>query len=303
MNDGIGHSNSYYIAYVCTTVTELLVSTGLFAWLYISGSKSLLCPKAILGMKITPCNVAGHWYHCSGLPYQFFSIILIASLVLLALYILQTVYVLFWLMPCLSLSVINDVMRKYKKNFENFAGDTDSSENVEDLNSLYYEHMDTQILLALLEMNTGIAPCLKFLCLFDKSLQKNAKIEDLSVKWQSADSEGKSDLEVEFKNSRAVVDIFSKIPKASCTYVVEITPEIETKSWVICKYAEDDKKDVEAQSEKILPIKKAKFKKLESGVNYTICVSTQINGHSVAKVSIQTKHEKIEKKFEEDFNN
>ena len=42
---------------------------------------------------------------------------------------------------------------------------------------------------------------------------------------------------------------------------------------------------------------------MESGVNYTICVSTQINGHSVAKVSIQTKHDKIEKKFEEDFNN
>ena len=34
MNDGVGHSNSYYIAYVCTTVTELLVSTGLFVWLY-----------------------------------------------------------------------------------------------------------------------------------------------------------------------------------------------------------------------------------------------------------------------------
>lgn len=75
------------------------------------------------------------------------------------------------------------------------------------------------------------------------------------------------------------------------------------KSWVICKYAEDDKKDVEAQSEKNPLIKKATFKKLESGVNYTICVSTQINGHSVAKVSIQVKHDKIEKKFEEDFNN
>ena len=34
MIDGIGNSNSYYVAYVCTTVTELLVSTGLFAWLY-----------------------------------------------------------------------------------------------------------------------------------------------------------------------------------------------------------------------------------------------------------------------------
>jgi len=262
-----------------------------------------LCEEAILGTKITPCNVGGHWYHCAGLPYQFFSIILIASLVLLALYILHTVYVLFWLMPCLSLSVINDVMKKFKGNFKKISGETDSSENVKDLKSLYYERMDTQILLALLEMNTGIAPCLKFLCLFDKSLQKNAKIEDLSVQWQSADSEGKSDIEVEFKNSRAVSDIFSKIPKASCTYVVEITPEIETKSWVIRKYAENDKKDVEAQSEKILPIKKAKFKKLASGVNYTICVSTQINGHSVAKVSIQTKNEKIEKKFEEDFNN
>ena len=34
MNDGCGKSNSYYVAYVCTTVTELLISTGLFAWLY-----------------------------------------------------------------------------------------------------------------------------------------------------------------------------------------------------------------------------------------------------------------------------
>ena len=84
------------------------------------------------------------------------------------------------------------------------------------------------MLLALLEMNTGIGPCLKFLCLFDKGLQKNAKIEDLTAIWQIADSEGKCDLEVEFKNSRAVADIFSKIPKASCAYVVEITPEIET---------------------------------------------------------------------------
>merc|ERR1712086_640191 len=55
MIDGIGNSNSYYVAYVCTTVTELLVSTGLFAWLYSSGSDSLLCEEAILGTKITPC--------------------------------------------------------------------------------------------------------------------------------------------------------------------------------------------------------------------------------------------------------
>ena len=93
----------------------------------------MLCETAILGTKITLCNVGGHWYHCAGLPYQFFSIILIASLVLLALYILQTVYVLFWLMPCLSLSGIDDVMRKFEGNFKKFAKETDLSENVEDL--------------------------------------------------------------------------------------------------------------------------------------------------------------------------
>ena len=101
-----------------------------FKFFFFSGRESLLCETAILGTKITPCNVGGHWYHCAGLPYQFFSIILIASLVLLALYILQTVYVLFWLMPRLSLSGIHGVMKKFKENFLKFSEET---ENVEKL--------------------------------------------------------------------------------------------------------------------------------------------------------------------------
>ena len=76
-------------------------------------------------------------------------------------------------------------------------------------------------------MNFGVAPCLKFLCIFDKNLQNTAKVEQLTANWQKTGSEGKSDLVVEFKNSKAVMEIFSKIPGAACTYVVEITPLVE----------------------------------------------------------------------------
>ena len=65
---------------------------------------------------------------------------------------------------------------------------------------------------------------MKFLCIFDKNLQNTAKVEQLTANWQKTGSEGKSDLVVEFKNSKAVMVIFSKIPGAACTYVVEITP-------------------------------------------------------------------------------
>ena len=46
----------------------------------------------------------------------------------------------------------------------------------------------------------------------------------MTANWQKIGSEGKSNLVVEFKNSQAVMEIFSKIPGAACTYVVEITP-------------------------------------------------------------------------------
>ena len=65
---------------------------------------------------------------------------------------------------------------------------------------------------------------MKFLCIFDKNLQNTAKVEQLTANWQKIGSEGKSNLIVEFKNSQAVMEIFSKIPGAACTYVVEITP-------------------------------------------------------------------------------
>ena len=68
---------------------------------------------------------------------------------------------------------------------------------------------------------------MKFLCIFDRNLQNTAKVEQLTANWQKIGSKVKSNLVVEFKNSKAVMEIFSKIPGAACTYVVEITPPVE----------------------------------------------------------------------------
>ena len=68
---------------------------------------------------------------------------------------------------------------------------------------------------------------MKFLCIFNKNLQNTAKVEQLTANWQMTGSEGKSDLVVEFKHSKAVMEIFSKIPGVACTYVVEITSPVE----------------------------------------------------------------------------
>ena len=54
--------------------------------------------------------------------------------------------------------------------------------------------------------------------------------EIVKVKLQTPDSNGKRDAVVEFKDSQAVMEIFSQIPRASCTYAVEINPPVKCKS-------------------------------------------------------------------------
>ena len=52
----------------------------------------------------------------------------------------------------------------------------------------------------------------------------------MKVSLQDPDSNGKRDAVVEFKDSQAVMEIFSQIPKASCTYAVEINPPVKSVS-------------------------------------------------------------------------
>ena len=52
----------------------------------------------------------------------------------------------------------------------------------------------------------------------------------MKVSLQDPDSNGKRDAVVEFKDSQAVMEIFSQIPTAFCTYAVEINPPVPSVS-------------------------------------------------------------------------
>ena len=83
--------------------------------------------NAILGTKAVLCNIDVFWYHCTGIPFQFYLIIFLAALVLLLLYILSCSYVLVWLLApsCGSLS---NTMEKFESNFKDLKDGLDENE-------------------------------------------------------------------------------------------------------------------------------------------------------------------------------
>ena len=83
--------------------------------------------NAILGTKAVLCNIDVFWYHCTGIPFQFYLIIFLAALVLLLLYILSCSYVLVWLLApsCGSLS---NTMEKFESNFKDLKDGLDQNE-------------------------------------------------------------------------------------------------------------------------------------------------------------------------------
>jgi len=304
VSKGFGTSSNYFRSYLIRTIAELIISTGLFVWLIIRGYEPLFGENnrsqgnSIFGTKAVLCEIGDFWYHCTGIPFQFYLIIFLAALVLLLLYILSCSFVLVWLLApsCGSLS---NIMEKFESNFENLKEELDQNEfQVGGLYSVYYHNKDTKLLLDLLAASSGIGPCLKLLCFFDKSLQQKAQVENVKVSLQDPDSNGKRDAVVEFKDSKAVMEIFSQIPKASCTYAVEINPPVKSGSWRVLNYAlNTDKPDGarENGTENLLESGKAenylipmtsldtiRFRKLAPDVNYQITISTQINGTIVA---------------------
>merc|ERR1740129_959530 len=306
ISKGCGSSNSYFRSYLIRTIAELLISTGIFSWLIIKGYEPFFGENhnspgsAIFGTKAVLCNIDVFWYHCTGIPFQFYLIIFMVALVLLLLYILSCSYVLVWLLVP-SIGNLSNAMDKFESKFEELKEGLDQNEvQMGGLYRIYYHNRDTQLLLDLLTASSGIGPCLKLLCLFDKSLQQRAQVENVGVTLEEPDTTGKRDAVVCFKDSQAVMEIFSQIPTAFCTYAVEINPSIPSGSWRILDYAKNiDSPDGAGENvtENLLESGKGeknlmrmysrsldtiRFKKLAPDVNYQVTISTQINGIIVA---------------------
>ena len=107
-----------------------------------------------------------------------------------------------------------------------------------DLHDVYYNNKDLKLLLDLLAASSGIAPCIRILCLFDKNLRQMAKVGNLKFMHQENEAEGKVDLGVEFEDPTAIKNIFSQLDNAVCVYTIEITPTLPSvsicmKSWCL----------------------------------------------------------------------
>ena len=113
-------------------------------WLVGHGTIALLDQRdgrtpgsALFGTKVVMCEIGTFWYHCSGLPFQLYIIVLLASLVLLVLYIISCIFVLFWMIfPCFGM--LSYVMENFKMNFKRL--DDDDSEDQHEFQGFTKSH-------------------------------------------------------------------------------------------------------------------------------------------------------------------
>ena len=204
------------------TILEFLVALALIIWLIIRGLPTIFKEKELF------CEVGVYYYRCSGHPIEFYIGVTITTTIIVALYLFCCVFNLLWMfLP--QLGSLSGAMRTFKKEFRKTRSTTDLSDKelLGDLYDLYYNNRDLKLLLDLLAASSGIAPCLRLLCLFDRNLRKMTEVCNLDIKKYHNTERNRTEAIVKFDDAPALMDIFAKIPNVQCIYSVEITPPIE----------------------------------------------------------------------------
>ena len=83
-----------------------------------------------------------------------------------------------------------------------------------------------KLLLDLLAATSGIAPCLKLLCMFDRNLRKMTEVSNLTIDSYYNSEKDRTEAVVKFDDAPALKDIFVKIRDVQCIYSVVINPPI-----------------------------------------------------------------------------
>jgi len=149
-------STSFFFSYLLRTLASLASSLApllllLFSWHDFQSDRLF-------------CQVHSKWYECMGHPVDFYKIILILVLVLLALYFLLNVYNLFWLLfP--SLTQLGRIMEVYKSSCK--------KEELGQLDEFYYESRNPRLLLDLLCSSSGPALPLRSLALLEPTFNQS----------------------------------------------------------------------------------------------------------------------------------
>ena len=99
---------------------------------------------------------------------------------------LKLIFFTAWLFfPCFG--SLSSLMKKYRTQFKKARSDTRISDRelLGDLYDVYYNSRDLKLLLDLLAASSGIAPCLRILCLFDKNMRKMVEVSNLIFQYFS----------------------------------------------------------------------------------------------------------------------
>lgn len=300
------NSNSFFTSYLLRTVLEIIVAFILLLYSIIEGIPILDDSNTII------CDVHSYYFECSGQPAQFYKYILYFTIVITSCYILCNIYNLMWLtMPCFGR--LSRLMTTYMSNMRELAGpDKSDKELVGDLYDIYYNNVDLRLLLELLTTSSGVAPAIAIMTLFDKGFRDAMKPK---IKQMVASRE-LGIVEVQFQEPKSGVRAcLADLPGVHLMYVAEIIPPAATaveafeSKYVLeggvengsFSHIDEAKKDVELGKRRS-HIQRACFEGLKKNVDYSMKISTVVNGRTISEVceDIEEEHEVLPDDTEEE---
>lgn len=292
------HGNNYFISYLIRTFLEIVFSLILLVYICADGLSILMHADTIV------CDVHGYFYECSGQPAQFYVYILYITIVLTVLYLSCNIYNLIWLIfpQCGKLSRLMVIYRQNMRSRE--GGSKSDKELLGDLYDIYYNNRDLRLLLDLLATSSGVAPAISVMTLFDKGFREaiRPKIKQIVT------SRVLGIVEVQFQEPKTGVRAcLSNLPGVHLMYVAEIIPPAATAVEAFESKFIDEGNDnkgfvaVEGKSEALEfgllrgNIQRACFEGLRKDVDYSVKVSTVVNGKTISEVceDIIEEHEEL----------
>eukprot|EP00092_Neocalanus_flemingeri_P069496 GFUD01085180.1.p1 GENE.GFUD01085180.1~~GFUD01085180.1.p1 ORF type:complete len:487 (-),score=116.41 GFUD01085180.1:160-1620(-) len=296
LRQSFNHSNNYFISYLMRTVLETIFAFLLLIYICADGLSILTHADTII------CDVHGYFYECSGQPAQFYVYILYITIIITCMYILCNIYNLVWiLLP--QFGKLSRLMISYKQSMRAREGNSKTDkELLGDLYDIYYNNRDLRLLLDLLATSSGVAPAISVMTLFDKGFREaiRPKIKHIVASRELGIAE------VKFQEPKSGVRAcLASLPGVHLMYVAEIIPPAASAVEAFeSKYVEEGKDnigltglDVEKSAMEFSMLKghiqRACFEGLKKGIDYSVKVSTVVNGKTISEVceDIEEEHE------------
>ena len=145
------------------------------------------------------------------------------------MYLVCETYCLLWLrFPKFRPGSLSYLLKKLKKEMVPLIKDRDSMFDMEDM---YFLNKGIKMLMDLLATNSGMAPCIKLLGLFDTEFRKLVEADDLKAYGLLVDK-NQINAEISFQEPKLIRSILDHTSwtQTQCIYTVEISPTVKSVS-------------------------------------------------------------------------